>query len=179
MRRNATTMLAVVGVLALVSCGGSKGKGGTTPGGGATPTAFFEAYKKASLAGDVEGVWAMMTKGTQDQQLAQLEKMRTMEGIAEMLGLSADRLAALSTDELRRQFMKKQLAETHDKVAGTMIDHVEQQSPDKVIVHTKDATGKASRGVLVRENGVWKLDIVASAELEDGTGEPPPDHPVG
>ncbi|MCC6995971.1 MAG: hypothetical protein IT370_15285 [Deltaproteobacteria bacterium] len=179
MRRNATRMLALAGLFALVSCGGSKGKGGTTPGGGATPTSFFEAYKKASLAGDVDGVWAMMTKATQDKQLEQLDKMRTMDGIGEMLGVSAEQLAAMSTDDLRRQFMTKQLAETHDKVAGTVIDHVEQQGPDRAIVHTTDAAGKASRGVLVREGGVWKLDLLASEALEDGTDKISDKRPVG
>ena len=179
MRRNATRMLALAGLFALVSCGGSKGKGGTTPGGDATPTAFFDGYKRASLAGDADGVWAMMTKASQDAQLQQVEKLRTMEGVTELFGVSADELASMPADKLMHLVLTRQLKDTHDKVAGTKLDRIEQVSADKVIAHATDATGKTSRGVLVREGGAWKLDLVATAELEGGTGDISDKRPVG
>ena len=67
MRRNATRMLALAGLFALVSCGGSKGKGGTTPGGDATPTAFFDGYKRASPSAAPEAARCFVRRSSQTQ----------------------------------------------------------------------------------------------------------------
>jgi hypothetical protein len=181
MRRVATTVVMAVGLFAIASCGGGAkgtGTGSKTPEAETTPAAFFEAYRAASLAGDVDTVWSMLAKSSQDSQIAQMETFRTTEGMAAMFGLTPDRLAATPTDKLARLALAIHLKDSRAGIEGTKLDHVEQQGPDNAIVHTTEPSGKITRGVLVRESGVWKLDLVATAKLEHGSdGISPP--PVG
>lgn len=158
--------IAGVGVLALVvGCSGKhEAKSGKD---------FFEKMKKAEKDQDVDTMWKMMSKKTQEFFLKGVEgelksaktDEKTKERLKKRTGVEADP-TTLSAEELVKGMLKESLKERAAKPEEEQF--VEEKSEGDNVILVTQVSGKEKREVvLVRESGYLKYDMEASEKREE------------
>ncbi len=177
--------LAVVCVAAvLAACGRREGKSGSGgPGGSPRPAeaagtqdleTFWESWKKAVASGDGRALWAMTCSSNRraiiDRTRASMGSLPDSEWkvLAALTGQTEARLREMPAEMLAEETTVGMLGRLRDQPG-------EREKMDKSTLSTtsiegergtirfRTAEGKELSLVAVREDGVWKADLEASA----------------
>lgn len=156
--------MAAAGLLALVlGCSGKhEAKSGKD---------FFEKRKKAEKDQDVETMWKMMSKKTQEFFVKGMEEQikgaksdpKSLERLKKQAGVDGDPTAMSATDlvkALLKAGLKEKKAEDEKFVE-------EKPEGDTVVLVTQVEGGEKRETILVREDGYLKFDMEATEKREE------------